>query len=156
MEFKYIHNFNVEIYVLKDNVKNLFYLFIAPCNINDKIINKQKYISKIRSSIQLVSQYAFVKLKLIGIGYKIFLKDYKDTKILHLKVRYSHNIYFPVPLDFNIKLSNDNMLFIAGFSKNKIFEFATYIRSFKAPEPYKGKGIRYEKEKVTLKVGKKV
>ena len=48
------------------------------------------------------------------------------------------------------------MLFIAGFSKNKIFEFATYIRSFKAPEPYKGKGIRYEKEKVTLKVGKKV
>lgn len=158
-----IHNIPVKIYVLKNNLRDLFYLFITRYEIanNNKIISKQNTnvrdsISKIKNSIQLVSQYAFIKLKLIGIGYKIFLKDYKNIKILHLKVGYSHNIYVRVPSDLNIKLSNNNMLFISGFSTNKVSEFATYIRSFKIPEPYKGKGIRYEDEKVTLKVGKKV
>ena len=154
-----------KIYVLKNHLKNFSYLFVTCYNIdgnNRKIIikqnnNVQRDISlKIKNYIQLVSQYAFIKLKLIGVGYKIFLKEYKNIKILHLKVGYSHDIYFRIPPEFKIKLSNNNTLFIAGFSKNKVSEFATYIRSFKVPEPYKGKGIRYENEKVTLKVGKKV
>ena len=160
-----MYTFPVKIYVLKNQLKNFSYLFITRHNINNNnyriMIKKNNIVqsdisSKIKNSIQLVSRYAFIKLKLIGIGYKIFLKEYKNIKILHLKAGYSHDIYFKIPLEFDIKLSNNNMLFIAGFSKNKVSEFATYIRSFKVPEPYKGKGIRYEDEKVILKVGKKV
>ena len=76
--------FPVKIYVLKNRLKNFSYLFITRHNINTNnyptMIKKNNIVqpdinSKIKNSIQLVSQYAFIKLKLIGIGYKIFLKE---------------------------------------------------------------------------------
>ncbi len=90
-------------------------------------------------------------LLLQGIGYKMELKGNK----LVLTVGFSHTVEFEIPKGITLKLENPQTLIVSGFDKHLVGQTAANIRAIKPPEPYKGKGLRYENERVKVKEGKK-
>ena len=113
-------------------------------------------VALIKQAILNVSIHLCKKLKLVGVGYKVFLINILNKKLLNLKLGYSHQIYFKIPEDFSILCLKSTKLFISGNSYTNVTLIAALIRSYKIPEPYKGKGILYENEKIIIKEGKKV
>ncbi|MGK2896894.1 MAG: 50S ribosomal protein L6 [Candidatus Makana argininalis] len=94
----------------------------------------------------------FIKtLKLIGVGYRAEIKK----NILILSLGFSHNIEYKIPIDVIIICPIQNEIVIKGCNKQIIGQIAAEIRSYKKPEPYKGKGIRYINEIIHLKDKKK-
>jgi len=96
------------------------------------------------------------RLALVGVGYKAVLLQISNINILHLKLGYSHNIFIKVPKTLQIFCLKANKFFIKGDSYTFVTQMAAVIRSYKVPEPYKGKGILYSTEKIVLKEGKKI
>ena len=96
------------------------------------------------------------RLALVGVGSKAVLLEISNINILHLKLGYSHNIFIKVPKTLQIFCLKANKFFIKGDSYTFVTQIAAVIRSYKVPEPYKGKGILYSTEKVELKEGKKI
>ena len=90
------------------------------------------------------------KLELVGIGYKAELKGEK----LVLLLGYSHPIVFVAPKEVKIEVPSPTSIVISGIDKQLVGLIAAKIRSFREPEPYKGKGIKYEDEKIRRKAGK--
>jgi large subunit ribosomal protein L6 len=90
------------------------------------------------------------KLELIGIGYKAELKNDK----LVLLLGYSHSIVFVPPAEIKLEVPVPTQIIISGIDKQLVGAVAAKIRSFRPPEPYKGKGIKYEGEKIRRKAGK--
>lgn len=95
------------------------------------------------------------KLKFIGVGYRAFEVE-KLKNLLMFKLGYSHFLYFKTPSKLEISCRKFTKLFILGNSYQNVTQTAALIRSYKKPEPYKGKGILYETERIILKEGKKV
>jgi large subunit ribosomal protein L6 len=102
------------------------------------------------------STVLYQKLKFIGVGYRAFSVDNFEDKLLLFKLGYSHPIYFKVSKDLKIFCLKLTKLFIYGSSYQHVTQISSLIRSYKKPEPYKGKGILYDNEKIKLKEGKKV
>lgn len=96
------------------------------------------------------------KLKLIGVGFKVLSLKVLNFDLLYFKLGYSHAVYFKVPKTLNVFCLKNNKLFLIGNSFIFLTQVAALIRSYKIPEPYKGKGILYMSEKITLKEGKKI
>ncbi len=90
------------------------------------------------------------KLELVGTGYKANL----NGKTLVLSLGYSHDINFKIPDGITIKVEK-NLVTVSGTSKQLVGQVAAEIKSFRKPEPYKGKGVRYEGERIYRKEGKK-
>ena len=90
-------------------------------------------------------------LELVGIGYRAELKGTS----LHLSLGYSHPVRFELPKGITAKIEKQTKITIEGIDKQLVGETAAIIRSFKKPEPYKGKGIKYINETVKRKLGKK-
>lgn len=105
----------------------------------------------IESSV-IISQ----KLKMVGVGYRIDFTEMFNNKLLTLKLGYSHAIYVKVPENLIVNCFSKTKFFISGSSYDQVNSFSTRIRANKVPEPYKGKGILYEGETVSLKEGKKI
>lgn len=92
----------------------------------------------------------FVKsLEFNGVGYKAAVSG----NILNLSLGYSHTIDFPLPAGITAKV-NKNQIDIEGSNKELVGQVAAKVRSFREPEPYKGKGVRYMDEKIIRKAGK--
>jgi len=89
-------------------------------------------------------------LEIIGVGYRAELKG----KALVLQLGFSHPIYFVPPEGITIEVPNQTKIVVKGTSKHMVGQVAAKIRSFRPPEPYKGKGVRYEGEYVRRKAGK--
>lgn len=89
-------------------------------------------------------------LEIRGIGYKAELAG----KILNLSLGFSHPILFVPPEGIKIELQGPTMLMVSGIDKELVGLIASHIRSFRPPDLYKGKGIRYQDEKVRKKAGK--
>ncbi len=89
-------------------------------------------------------------LELVGVGYKAEMKG----NALTLNLGFSHPIDFPLPEGIKIAVDKQTKIVINGADKQLVGETAARIRKLRPPEPYKGKGIRYEKEVVRRKVGK--
>lgn len=91
------------------------------------------------------------ELKIIGVGYRAELRG----TTLVVNVGYSHPIIFlpPEGITFEV-LPKENKIFVKGVDKELVGQVAAKVRSFRKPEPYKGKGIRYAEEHVTIKAGK--
>jgi ribosomal protein L6P/L9E len=150
----------LELYLmfLKDKNGNS-YIYVTSKNLNSRsdfsnINLRTATVSKIKKIfIQLLNNIC-IKLKLVGVGYKV--SKTKTSNILHFKLGYSHDIYFKYPSYFKINILKGNIIYISGSSLENISSFASVIRSYKLPEPYKGKGILYLNEKIKLKLGKKV
>ena len=130
---------------------------------NKKILIKPKELNKktkmiwgttrsLLNSIILGCLNEFKKtLKLVGTGYKAILQG----KILKISAGYSHDIDYQVPEGINIKCQDPNTIEISGANKAQVGQVAADIRSYRKPEPYKGKGIKYENEHIVRKEGKK-
>jgi len=91
------------------------------------------------------------KLTLEGIGYRVELQG-RNLKFL---VGFSHPVILPIPEGLEVAVEK-NAMAVSGIDKEAVGQFAANIRAVKKPEPYKGKGIRYEGEYVRQKQGKKV
>jgi len=89
-------------------------------------------------------------LKIIGVGYRAELKG----KAIVFLLGYSHPIYFVPPEGINIEVPAPDTVVISGIDKQLVGQVAAKLRSFRPPEPYKGKGVRYENEYVKRKAGK--
>ena len=113
-------------------------------------------VAIIRQCILETSVLLNKKIKLVGVGYKVFPKNYKSNQLLELKLGFSHFIYYKIPKTVQITPFKSTFIYIFSNSYYSLTQIAANIRSYKSPEPYKGKGVLYENEKIILKEGKKV
>lgn len=89
-------------------------------------------------------------LEINGVGYRAEVKG----KELVLSLGYSHPVNFPIPEGIDINVEKMTKLAVKGFDKELVGQTAAKIRSFREPEPYKGKGIKYANETILRKAGK--
>ena len=108
------------------------------------------YRSLLNNAVTGVSVGYEEKLLLIGVGYKA---NIVGTKV-DLALGFSHPTALDIPKDIQVVVEKGTTIFIRGIDKRIVGQFAAAIRAMKRPEPYKGKGIRYEKEFVRKKEGK--
>ena len=92
-----------------------------------------------------------ISLKLIGVGYRAAVQGAQ----LNMTLGYSHPIEIKIPSGITVDVKDQTELTISGSDKQKVGEFAANIRSRRAPEPFKGKGVRYTNEFIAMKEGKK-
>lgn len=92
------------------------------------------------------------KLEIIGVGYRATANKNKIT----LSLGFSHPVEYTAPTGIEFKMDEEkkNIITVSGINKELVGEAAAKVRSYKKPEPYKGKGIRYIDEKVVRKAGK--
>jgi large subunit ribosomal protein L6 len=89
-------------------------------------------------------------LDIVGIGYKAAL----NGRVLQLALGYSHPVDYPIPEGIEIKVEKQTHLTVQGADRQLVGQVAAEIRSLRAPEPYKGKGIKYSDEVIKKKAGK--
>jgi large subunit ribosomal protein L6 len=104
----------------------------------------------LNSMVQGVSEGFTKTLDIVGVGYKAELKE---TNLL-LTIGYSHPIYFIPPKDIKLEVTSPIQIKVSGCDKELVGQVAAKIRSFRKPEPYKGKGIKYSNETIVRKAGK--
>ncbi len=91
------------------------------------------------------------RLEIQGVGYRAAV----DGNILSMSLGYSHEIKVRIPEGLTVKAEKPTLLVISGADKQQVGQMAARLRSLRAPEPYKGKGVRYEGERIIMKEGKK-
>jgi len=91
------------------------------------------------------------KLELVGVGYRASMAG----KALNLSLGFSHPVVFEAPAGITLETPSQTEILIKGSDKQVVGQVAAKIRGFRPPEPYKGKGVRYSGEKITLKEAKK-
>ncbi|MFL1696029.1 50S ribosomal protein L6 [Weissella kandleri] len=106
--------------------------------------------ANVANMVEGVSEGFKKTLKLVGVGYRAA----KQGNKLVLNVGYSHPVEFEDRSEMTVEVPDSVTVIVSGISKQKVGDFAAEIRSVRAPEPYKGKGIRYEDEYVARKEGK--
>jgi large subunit ribosomal protein L6 len=108
------------------------------------------YRNLLNNMVKGVSE-GFKKVLVInGIGYRAE----KKGNSLILNLGYSNPIEYPIPEGISIEVEANNKIIVSGINKQQLGQICAEIRGFRPPEPYKGKGVRYEKEYVRKKVGK--
>ncbi len=107
--------------------------------------------SLVNNMVTGVSEGFKVDLEINGVGYRAST----DGKVLTLRLGFSHDIEFPIPEGIDITCERPTRIAVAGADRQRVGQVAADIRAFRKPEPYKGKGIRYENEWVRRKEGKK-
>jgi large subunit ribosomal protein L6 len=105
----------------------------------------------VNNMITGVSQGFEKKLSLIGVGYRAQVKG----KILNLTLGYSHPIDYEIPEGVSIETPSQTEILVKGKDKQQVGAVSAKIRSYRPPEPYKGKGVRYADEYVVRKEAKK-
>jgi large subunit ribosomal protein L6 len=89
-------------------------------------------------------------LIITGVGYRAEVQG----NILSMSLGYSTDIFVGIPDDLSVSADASGKVTVSGIDKQRVGEFASQVRKLRIPEPYKGKGIRYEDEKIRRKVGK--
>jgi len=92
------------------------------------------------------------QLEIRGVGYRAAVKG----QFLDLQLGYSHPVQHPIPVGLEVKVDENTKITINGIDKQVVGQFAAEVRSYRRPEPYKGKGVRYVDEYVRRKAGKSV
>jgi large subunit ribosomal protein L6 len=104
----------------------------------------------IANMIEGVSNGYSKKLELVGVGYRAALKG----SDLEIQLGYSHPVIVKAPENIKFEVPSQTEIIVNGISKEQVGQVAANIRAWRKPEPYKGKGIRYEGEYVRRKLGK--
>jgi len=91
------------------------------------------------------------KLEISGVGYRAAVQG----KNLQLQLGFSHDVLHPIPAGIQVVCEKPTMITITGIDKQLVGQVASEIRSYRPPEPYKGKGVRYAGERIRRKEGKK-
>jgi large subunit ribosomal protein L6 len=90
------------------------------------------------------------RLELVGVGYRAAMLG----SSLNIALGYSHPIIYPVPSGIKIEVKDQTQITVGGTDKQQVGAVAAKIRSFRPPEPYKGKGVKYAEERIRRKAGK--
>jgi large subunit ribosomal protein L6 len=104
----------------------------------------------IQNMVKGVSEGYEIKLEIVGVGYLAALQG----KVLQLRVGFANEIQKPIPEGVVVTCPDQTHIVVKGIDKQKVGQFAAEVRAVRKPEPYKGKGIRYEGEVVRRKAGK--
>jgi len=107
--------------------------------------------ANLRNMVDGVSKGYSKALEINGVGYRAAVQG----KNLQLQMGYSHDVLYPIPEGITIKCEKPTSVTISGFDKQKVGQVAAEIRAVRPPEPYKGKGIKYDSEHILRKEGKK-
>ena len=107
--------------------------------------------ANLRNMVEGVSKGYSKALEINGVGYRAAVQG----KNLQLQMGYSHDVVYPIPEGITIKCEKPTAVLITGFDKQKVGQVAAEIRAVRPPEPYKGKGIKYDSEHILRKEGKK-
>lgn len=92
------------------------------------------------------------RLEIVGVGYLAALKG----QVLQLRVGFANEIEVPIPQGLEVTCPDQQHVSVKGIDKQMVGQFAAQVRAVRKPEPYKGKGIRYEGEQIRRKAGKAV
>jgi large subunit ribosomal protein L6 len=131
---------------IKDNVVKV----IAKGESKQTKSNHGTYRALIQNAITGVKQGYSKGLELVGVGYRARVEGGKLIMSLGL----NHPVEFEAPQGIQIEVPEETKIIVKGYDKQKVGEFAAKIREIKKPEPYKGKGIRYQDEYVRRKSSK--
>ena len=104
----------------------------------------------IANMIEGVSKGFRKSLEIQGVGYRAA----KAGENLNLTLGYSHPVVFAAPTGITLSVEGQNKIHVDGIDKQRVGQVAAEIRNLRAPEPYKGKGVRYEGEQIKKKLGK--
>ncbi|MCG2694986.1 50S ribosomal protein L6 [Candidatus Parcubacteria bacterium] len=127
--------------------------FITVIPIDETVFSRSlwgTHASRVLNMISGVNKPFEKKLIVEGVGFKSGVRG----KDLVMSLGFSHEVVIPIPEDLTVT-AEKNIITISGIDKDKVGRFTADVREKKKPEPYKGKGIRYEKEVVRRKQGKK-
>ena len=144
-EMKTTVNSNYNININDDEIK------VIPNNENNKDPNWGTTRAIIANIINGVTNGFTKTLELNGTGYRASVSGSK----LKLELGYSHDINFDIPAEIKIECPKQNIIKLTSIDKEKLGAAAAKIRSFRKPEPFKGKGIKYIDEYIFRKEGKK-
>lgn len=136
----------------KVELKNGGLSISRPSDLKDDIARHGLYRSLINNMIVGVFKGCSKQLEIQGVGYKAQVQG----KNLNLQLGFSHQINLPIPEGIAIKTPKPTQIFIESIDKKLLGDVAAAIRAYYKPEPYKGKGIRYQGEYVRRKAGKAV
>ncbi|MBV1907389.1 MAG: 50S ribosomal protein L6 [Pseudomonadales bacterium] len=122
-------------------------------NSKDKFANAMAGTTRslLNNMVQGVTEGFEKKLTLLGVGYRASAKGKK----LNLQLGFSHPIEYDLPNGIEIQTPSQTEIIVQGIDKQVVGQVAAEIRSFRPPEPYKGKGVRYADERVRRKEAKK-
>lgn len=107
--------------------------------------------SLVANMVEGVTKGYTIKLTLIGVGYRASVAGKK----LNMTLGYSHPIEMDIPASLTIDVKDQTEITITGVDKYIVGQFAANVRAKRSPEPFKGKGVRYSNEHITMKEGKK-
>ncbi|MCC6470037.1 MAG: 50S ribosomal protein L6 [Alphaproteobacteria bacterium] len=107
--------------------------------------------SLVNSMVKGVADGFTINLEINGVGYRAAVQG----KVLQLTLGYSHEIKYPIPEGITMKCEKPTSIAITGADKQKVGQVAAEIRTMRPPEPYKGKGIKYDYEIIRRKEGKR-
>jgi large subunit ribosomal protein L6 len=120
--------------------------------VDDQPVHRAKHglmRSLINNMVQGVTQGFSKKLEINGVGYRVALAG----NTLKMNLGFSHEVNYALPQGVNAEVQQ-NTITISGINKQQVGQVAAEIRALKKPEPYKGKGIKYEGERIIRKSGK--
>ena len=106
----------------------------------------------VRNMVVGVTQGYEKKLEIVGVGYLAAIQ--KDK--LQLRVGFANEVQLPIPAGLKVTCPDQTHVIVRGIDKQMVGQFAAEVRAVRKPEPYKGKGIRYDGEQVRRKAGKAV
>jgi large subunit ribosomal protein L6 len=106
----------------------------------------------VANMVEGVSKGYEKKLEIVGVGYLAALQK----NVLQLRVGFANELQVPIPPGLTVTCPDQTHISIKGIDKQLVGQFAAEVRALRKPEPYKGKGIRYEAEQVRRKAGKAV
>ncbi len=107
--------------------------------------------ARINNLVKGVGEGYTRKLDIVGVGYRASVQG----KTLKLALGFSHDVDFPIPDGITIVCPQPTQIEISGNDKQRVGQVASEIRSYRSPEPYKGKGVKYSDETILRKEGKK-
>jgi large subunit ribosomal protein L6 len=106
----------------------------------------------VRNMVVGVTQGYERKLEVVGVGYLAAIQKNE----LQLRVGFANELHVPIPANLKVTCPDQTHILIQGADKQAVGQFAAEVRALRKPEPYKGKGIRYDGEQVRRKAGKAV
>ncbi|WP_299397246.1 50S ribosomal protein L6 [Pelagibius sp.] len=107
--------------------------------------------SRIQNMVIGVSEGFTKNLEINGVGYRAAVQG----QSLNLQLGFSHDVAYPIPEGITVKCEKPTSIAVSGADKQKVGQVAAEIRSYRPPEPYKGKGVKYADEVILRKEGKK-
>lgn len=136
--------------LISSEIKNDEILFTRKADTKREKALHGLYAILVKNMINGVSAGYSKKLELVGIGFRAEMRKER----LFLTIGYSHPIIFIPPEGIKIETPSDTSIIITGIDKQLVGQVAAKLRSFRPPEPYKGKGVKYENEYIRRKAGK--